>query len=154
MSTQPTGPNPVLRCACCLMPEDDPVNGTDLDPATGLCLHCQPCPRCERMGTGCTDERCEVMRKGWPSVTAHDGTYLMAEQAGSERPVWINGRLLEALGGGGNVRCVPGQIYDALTCSGWAAPGPEGFLRKGPAFPPQGAAVGCDLAPVPDTDAS
>lgn len=30
------------RCWCCLTPTDDIA----LDPDTGLCLYCQPCPSC------------------------------------------------------------------------------------------------------------
>lgn len=44
-------------CVSCLTADGDVTrDGVAIDPDTGLCLHCQPCPRCGRMGTGCDDD--------------------------------------------------------------------------------------------------
>lgn len=51
-------PNP-LQCTSCLQidgVEDRLVIGVAVDPISGLCLHCQPCSRCGRTGTGCVDD--------------------------------------------------------------------------------------------------
>lgn len=40
-----------MRCVCCMSPETTAA----VDPTTGLCLYCQPCPKCGRLGTGCDD---------------------------------------------------------------------------------------------------
>lgn len=38
-----------LTCSCCLMTEGVErfgVSGCEVDPVSGLCLYCQPCPNC------------------------------------------------------------------------------------------------------------
>lgn len=55
-------------CSCCGVREgDERQDGVAVDPASGLCLHCQPCPTCGVMGTGCTDRLCLTPA---PSVSA------------------------------------------------------------------------------------
>ena len=48
-------------CSCCLATEGverEGVVGVEVDPDSGLCLHCQPCPSCHRYGTDCSDWHC------------------------------------------------------------------------------------------------
>lgn len=47
-----------LTCVCCGVTEGDrDRDGVAVDPTSGLCLFCQPCPYCHRFGTDCDDER-------------------------------------------------------------------------------------------------
>lgn len=49
----------VRTCSCCLQVdgvETDGVMGVEVDPSSGLCLYCQPCPECGLMGTACYDD--------------------------------------------------------------------------------------------------
>lgn len=57
-------------CVCCLIEDGDEDNhGVAVDPTSGLCLHCQPCPHCERFGTDCTDRYCEPRSEAETEVT-------------------------------------------------------------------------------------
>jgi hypothetical protein len=51
------GVSHLIVCVCCGTSEEE----TEIDAASGLCLYCQPCPRCGRLGTGCDDTlgRCD-----------------------------------------------------------------------------------------------
>ena len=45
-------------CTCCGMTEGVEiagVTGVEVDPISGLCLFCAPCPYCGRLGTDCED---------------------------------------------------------------------------------------------------
>lgn len=59
------GQHPWLnRCVCCGEAdgvEREGVMGVEIDPSTGLCLYCQPCPACGRTGTGCDDDGARVV---------------------------------------------------------------------------------------------
>jgi hypothetical protein len=48
--------------------EHEGVTGVAVDPASGLCLHCQPCPYCGMTGLGCWDDGagywCETEARG------------------------------------------------------------------------------------------
>jgi hypothetical protein len=92
--------NTALTCTCCGTTEGVEFEGevgVPVDPASGLCLHCQPCPNCGRYGTGCDDERgargCEplfphgqrpetVFGVRWPGIPHHE-VLLAADMAGA-----------------------------------------------------------------------
>lgn len=49
----------MTTCTCCGQTDgvtEHGVEGVAVDESSGLCLHCQPCPWCGRMGTGCQSE--------------------------------------------------------------------------------------------------
>ena len=51
--------DPQGTCECCGQTEgvcDGLIDGVAVDPITGLCLHCQPCPDCGEYGTSCWDD--------------------------------------------------------------------------------------------------
>lgn len=45
-----------LRCSCCGAYEGGNPTGGAVDPVSGLCMTCQPCPRCGEMGLACWDD--------------------------------------------------------------------------------------------------
>ena len=51
------------QCVCCLQ-IDGVRDGVEVDPQSGLCLYCQPCPECGQMGTACTDDGANVICYG------------------------------------------------------------------------------------------
>jgi len=56
-----------IRCASCLAVdgvEHEGVVGVEVDPASGLCLYCQPCPECGQLGTACWDDGAQVVCYG------------------------------------------------------------------------------------------
>lgn len=53
-----------MTCVCCLQVDGKTtggVTGVEVDPTTGLCLHCQPCPECGEMGTACYDDGATIV---------------------------------------------------------------------------------------------
>jgi hypothetical protein len=43
------------QCVCCLQ-TDGFRGGVEVDPSSGLCLYCQPCPTCGETGSPCYED--------------------------------------------------------------------------------------------------
>lgn len=71
------------HCGCCGTSSDDIA----VDDSTELCLYCQPCPLCGRMGTSCQpehgDNACDTVE--YPGQPRRDFNEVMTEIAAALR---------------------------------------------------------------------